>query len=248
MAVLENNFSYKEIFKIRTYDVDINRELKPSALYGYMQEAATIHAELLGLGYEDLNERGMLWVVGRLRYDLERMPKLDEEIEVRTWPAGVDGVCALRRFEFVIKGEKIGQGLSYWLMLSSQRMRPVRLDYFNEQIKDLPIGSDDFFKMPKIQLPQDMAYAYEQGMRNSDLDWNHHVNNIRYSAFVYNSLPLEMLQSHEVLGLQIDYLKEIKHGDTVVISTSMVESQWFVKGEVDGKVMFAAVAELGPKS
>ena len=45
---------WKEYFEVKSYSVDFQQQLKPSALMQFFQEVATNHAASLGAGYDPL--------------------------------------------------------------------------------------------------------------------------------------------------------------------------------------------------
>lgn len=244
MEIMTKQFKYTSDFTINTYSADFTRTASPEAILGFMQELATVHAEKLGLGYEDSKKNGFYWVIGRSKYEFSRLPKLFERINVTTWPAGVDGLCALRRFEFRIDGEVIGEGFTYWLMLDCNNFRPVKPQYFFDMTKNLPIQETDHFKLKKESVPIEMNFIFERVMYNSDLDWNNHVNNLKHAELIYDAIPNIELLTQNIVCLQINYLKEIKHNDRVEIYAIKDENNWHVEGRVDGKSMFTAIAKL----
>lgn len=240
----EKIFHYSEEFKIRTYDADFTRTVSPTSVFGFMQELATVHAQMLGLGYEDSKENGFYWVIGRSKYDFRRLPGLFEVISVKTWPAGIDGLCALRRFEFSIGQEVIGEGLTYWLMLDCETLRPCKPKYFYDMTKDLPILDTDHFKLKKEPMPSEMEFVFEKTMGTSDLDWNNHVNNLNYSRLIYDSIPKVILEQKKIVSMQINYLKEVHSGDTISIFLANESNQYFTEGRIDGKSVFTGTLRL----
>lgn len=80
----------EENFKIRTYDVDYKNDIKISSLLNYMQECASNHANELTFGYEYLNNKGLFWVLSRLKLNIYRYPEVNEELKITTWPKGTD--------------------------------------------------------------------------------------------------------------------------------------------------------------
>ena len=44
--------------------------IKPSGLLDILQSVAGEHANLLGIGYNDLKEKGYAFVLARIKYDL----------------------------------------------------------------------------------------------------------------------------------------------------------------------------------
>ena len=62
---------------------------------------------------------------------MDEYPEWKDNIEIKTWPKGVDGLFAIRDFQIFRNGEIIGRATSYWLILDADSKRPKRLDDFN---------------------------------------------------------------------------------------------------------------------
>ena len=56
---------YEKKYHIGTSDVDMNLELRLSSLFLMMQDVATEHAELLGVGMSETIGKGQFWVITR---------------------------------------------------------------------------------------------------------------------------------------------------------------------------------------
>ena len=235
---------YSETVEIKTYETDFKGQVTPTALLSYMQEVATNHAATLGLGRQASLDHGFFWVLGRLKYTMSRIPLTGETLEIRTWPAGVDGICALRRFEFVMSDVVVGEGFNYWLMIDTETFKMVKPDYFFEKTKDLGIAPEDGFKLKKQGVPKTLNLIYERTLRQSDMDWNNHMNNTKYATLIYDALPAEVLEQGDISNLQINYLKEMKIGDHVEVHCSELEGIWHVIGKIKGQMMFTATVEM----
>ena len=51
-------------------------------------EVATEHANLLEIGYEQLNCRGIAWVLSRVSFEMKRYPVINEVYSLTTWIEG----------------------------------------------------------------------------------------------------------------------------------------------------------------
>ena len=75
---------WNENFTVRHTEVSREGKLRIDAFFDYMQEAAANHATDLGCGLADLETRGMVWVLSRLRLRIYRTPGIGERIAVTT--------------------------------------------------------------------------------------------------------------------------------------------------------------------
>ncbi len=73
-------------FTVKTYECQVNGNIKIVSLMQYLQEVAAIHAEQLGLGFGRLNEIHSYWVLSNLRIEIARLPKWNDVVAIKTWP------------------------------------------------------------------------------------------------------------------------------------------------------------------
>ncbi|KAF3958357.1 hypothetical protein CMV_016728 [Castanea mollissima] len=81
-------------------------------------------------------------------------------------------------------------------------------------------NSSSLRRIPKLEDPADHS---KLGLvpRRADLDMNHHVNNVTYIGWVLESLPQEIIDSHELQTITLDYRRECQHDDIVDSLTSV---------------------------
>lgn len=83
-----------------------------------MIEAATHHANAIGVGYDDLIANGQAWVLSRLTIEMQRYPAINENYFVTTWVEGVNRHFSERNFEIADhSGTVIGYGRSVWVAI-----------------------------------------------------------------------------------------------------------------------------------
>ena len=85
-------------YTIRSTDVDIFGNLRPSSLLAVFQDLATEHSKNQGMDQDILTERyNAAWLLVRMWYRLERPLRMGEEITLRTWHRGAGGLIAQPR-------------------------------------------------------------------------------------------------------------------------------------------------------
>ena len=241
----EELFVHKETFKLRPIDCDFKMNISPYAIMGYMEEVATNHAKKLGFSYHASMEKGFFWVLRSAKYDFDKLPKLDDYLEITTFPGRIHGVKALRNFTFKVNGEIIGRGYNYWLMVDFVRRKPILNPEFAELLKNKPDSIDGFFRLNKIKVPELMNYKYTQKVKLADLDWNNHVNNVKYSNFIYNAIPKGLLETKSIHSFHLDYLKECKYNDEVqILSVAADKDRYYTCGKIAENCMFKSVITL----
>ena len=63
-----------------------------TSICNFLQEGAGAHAESAGFGFEDMMKRNQVWVLSRLKIEIEDYPIWQQEVELKTWSRGRDGI------------------------------------------------------------------------------------------------------------------------------------------------------------
>ncbi len=200
-------------------DIDFSNRMKVSALFDLIQSAASAHAEQLHLGYEDLKNAGLFWVLSWARIEIDRVPQYRDPIRITTWPHGRHRLFSIRDFLFCDDQEQVFcRARTAWLLLDA---RLKRITTFDRLPRPVPYLGDRraLEALPEKLLPLDGAeQVLQKRIGYIDLDLNQHVNNARYVELLLDSYPLEFHASHQVCALTISFQNESKYGDVLVIA------------------------------
>jgi acyl-ACP thioesterase len=199
-------------------DIDQSDRLTLAATFHYFQDAATSHAEHLGVGRESMAQTGQVWILSRMSVLLERRPAYREQVTVRSWPRGWEKLFALRDYDIRDASDTpVVRGRSGWIILDMEKRRPLRPQGImgelplNEGLDALPSGAAG------LEARDHLVKAAERTALYSDVDYNGHVNNARYIEWIQDVLPPGTLEAAEKMRLDINYLTEIKPGDITEI-------------------------------
>jgi len=200
---------WKEHFSIRSYEVDWRGRLSILTIFNFMQEAASKHAEALGVSIQQLLEENYTWLLSRLKIKMNAYPGWTDQLDVYTWPSGTQSLFALRDFRFKDQNNhSVGAALSAWLIIDTQKRRPVRIASFVERLK--PIEGDHILSDTLNKLSQRETYKFERKfqVRHRDLDINQHVNNASYVEWAIESIPSAFQKNAVLSELEINFLAE----------------------------------------
>jgi acyl-ACP thioesterase len=149
---------------------------------------------------------------------IERRPRKDEIITIRTWPRGPEKLFVLRDFELLDEGKQVlARGRSAWLVLDMEKHRPLRpqpiVEHMplNEGLDALPDGAQG------IDAETDLVKIYDRHAAYSDIDYNGHVNNARYVQWIQDAIDPDILFNARQMRLDINYLSEVKPGETIAL-------------------------------
>ena len=215
-----------ERFVVRSYEADAAGFATPASLCNYLQEAAGNHAFALDFSVEQLQTRGLTWMLSRLRLETVHMPRWRETVEVETWPSGTRGLLAMR--DFLIRsssGDELGRATTAWLLIDLERRRPARL---TEELLALRLPSRPPALPPATERLSPPDVTTEEStvlVRWSDMDVNEHVNNVRYVAWAMDALPEETLRTKVLSSLAVDFLGETRTGDQLLVRTELAQRE-----------------------
>jgi medium-chain acyl-[acyl-carrier-protein] hydrolase len=204
-----------EPFEAHSYAVDAFGLLSAPALSGWLQEAAGRHAELLGVGVEALQERGLTWVLARQAVEVDRPVLLGERAEVATWPSGADRLSALRDFEVRVAGEVRIRAVTQWIVLDLATRKPVRprsvlpTDLIEETPHVLPLPAG------RPPPPEPAAIDRVFSTRYRDIDRNLHVTNASYVEWACEALPEAVWRTARLRSFEAYFIAECLHGSEV---------------------------------
>ncbi|MGI6180636.1 MAG: acyl-[acyl-carrier-protein] thioesterase [Agathobaculum sp.] len=229
-------------YEITFSHVDNRGFARPSFLWTTMQDAATVHADELHIGRDDLH---ILWVLSRMKATLTRPLLPYERLRCETWCPGIRGACWYRCFAFYVGDEPVGQGQSMWVTLEPETHRILRPTAFPAAADYLHAARGDLFPpLPKLSCGNAQLHHIHD-VRYSDLDINRHVNNARVVELLSDTLDLQS-QPGFVSSLQVNYTAETTCGEQLALSRGMSDGAYYLRGEAGGSVRFEALASISP--
>jgi len=236
------DLSTTQNFKIRACETDHLGQLKLSAIFQLMQEAAEANAKTLKLNYNEINANNEIWVLSRIKAKFFNIPKWEDKISIKTWPMGVDGIFAIR--DYLIKttdDDLVGKITSSWLIVDAKNRRVKRM-------REFPEGSNDFIlgqSAEKIRPPKEMRLIYERIVRKSELDVNKHVNNAIYYNWITDSLSLESYNKYMINEISVNYSSETRLGDKIGIYHSKInDNKLYITAKNESLEKISLIAKI----
>jgi len=220
---------WQEDFLVRFGEIDKSDRMTLSAVFRFFQEAAISHAENLSVGREDMARTGQVWILSRISALVDRRPKYNELVTVRSWPRGGEKLFAMRDFDIRdMDNIAVVSARSAWIIVDIEKRRPLRpqsvMDNLpqNEGLQALP--PDDNGASALAQR-DNLLKAAERKALYTDVDYNGHVNNTRYVQWIEDALDPQLLESAGKMRLDINYMNEVLGGETVEILSAPIEDE-----------------------
>lgn len=213
--------SWIKNFHIHSYDLDANMMLRPARLMDMFSEIAWIHANHLGFGFEDLQQRNQIWVLGSASIRFHHTVNWGDNLSVYTHISGQQAFYYHRDLAL----QSLDGNTTYadcrtrWIVLNAQTRKPVR---HVELPEGLPATLEPMFEnaFPKIsahnpQLSEHPSASYSIIALRDDHDQNFHINNGRYIAWALESYDAEFLKNHTIKRIDIQFTGEGFAGDKI---------------------------------
>ncbi|OAY81297.1 Palmitoyl-acyl carrier protein thioesterase, chloroplastic [Ananas comosus] len=210
--IVEGGVGYRQTVVIRSYEVGPDKTATLETILNLLQETALNHvwmSGLLGDGFgatHGMIRNNLIWVVTRMHVQVDQYPIWGEVLEIDTW-VGASGKNGMRRD-------------CTWVMMNKQTRR---LSKMPEEVRDeispwfierQAIKEDVPEKI--IKLDDDAKYVdSDLKPKRSDLDMNHHVNNVKYVRWMLETIPVQFPENYELSSIILEYRRECGSSDTV---------------------------------
>jgi len=236
----------EEIFTVKTYQCQADGSIKLHALMQFLQEAAAIHAEQLGFGYNWLNQINSYWVLSNFRIEIAQFPRWNDAVTVKTWPSGCTRVVATR--EFVGKNQagcELFKAGSEWMVLDRKKNRPKNLLRLGLALpKSGPKALTK--ELNRLQPQNDYTDGERLRVPYSSIDLNGHVNNTEYVRWGIDALRRTFRFKGSIRFVQATYLSEVFENDEIELLLSCDKNaHFYVLGRRPGGQYNVYLMELG---
>ena len=234
---------FKETFKIRTNEIDVNKCIKIPSLIQLLQEASMSNAINLKVSVWDLEDQALSWVLVKKEINIIKLPKLGDIIEVITYPSGMERLFAYR--DFIVKneaGQVIVTASSTWILMNTNTRKLVIPEFkipLPTNIEPLKRPSFNFTRIGESSLKRTFEVNWH------DLDWNQHVNNVFLLKCIIEGCPDDILTEGNIKNIRIQYKTESFWKDKLIsnyYSTDSSRSSHSITRASDEKII--AIAEI----
>lgn len=221
-----------------------NGALKLPELANILQLTAAEHADLGGVGFDDLSKYDQSWVMNRLRIEIGDLPHFSQEIAVKTWIEEFKGFKSTRNFEVSREGKKLLGISSLWAIFNMKRRRPDTLQFDTSYVEQFPDTHATDLPNQRINLDFETNESYTQKVVFSDLDIVNHVNNTKYLEWCLNYLNPAIILRNKIKAIDMNFIKELSLGDTIILEKGTNGNRIGFKIRKEEQICFACVFEI----
>ena len=217
-------------YRVEPQEVDFTLRATLASLGSSILNTAGVDAYGKGFGVDVLNADNHSWVLSRMAIEIDRRPEQYTDYTVATWISDYGRMLSTRNFELTDQtGVCFGRVVSQWCMLDLSKRTAVDLRAVAESHNDAIVECPSPAEKPRKVPAPDAEPVLTHKVAYSDIDFNRHVNTMRYIEMMLDVLPIERFAEERPLRLDINFLKEARYGQTLSVVLEERGSQTLVE-------------------
>ena len=171
-------------------------------------EVATNHANSLGVGDARLIEDTQGWVLSRVTIEMKRYPRVDEWYSLTTWVEDYNRHFSQRNMQIDDQqGNPIGYVRTIWVVINLSTRESVdisKLSYISENVSERLCPIEPISRLKPFEPTRTVSHRF----RYSDIDFNGHVNTVRYIEHLVNQFTMQHHADNMVKRMELAFVKE----------------------------------------
>lgn len=208
----------KSVFKytIDPQIVDFTGRMSISSMFNLILGAAGDDAHNRGFGIDALAENNSGWVLSRICFELDSIPAEYDNITLLTWISDYNRLSSTRNFTLHdAQGNEFGRAVSQWCMLDYTTRRPVDMSIMAAAHEGHMVDAPSPCELPRRLGGVDGEAVVQHKVAYSDIDFNRHMNTMRYIDIAFDSMPIEVPENLKAMRIDINFIREARYGDTL---------------------------------
>ena len=232
-------------FIIQPQDVDFTLRASAASIINYMLNVAGTDAHRKGFGVDALQGHSVTWVLSRLAVEIAAQPKQYEAIAVDTWVNEFNRLSSTRNFRMRQADSILAMGVSQWCMLDMESRQAVDMTKLKDVYERAMVDEPSPIAMPARLRGVEAESHSSRPVVYSDIDFNRHVNTLRYIDLMFDALPIERIEKNNGMRIDINFLAEALYGEVLTIGVATEGDTWqFEISSNSGKTLCRAKIEF----
>ena len=206
--------------------------LSTRELFLWLQEIANEQC----IGYhqsgDDLEKKGLMWVVIRYLVRIPRWPAAGEALRLQTWPGATRHGMMPRSYRLLdAAGNAIASASSVWTVVDRETRKMVNPDEHGVVLEALVTGLEERRPPAPARLPTTEETEYT--VTADVLDTNGHMNNTRYYDLAERCIGRE---GEHPCRIVTEHQSEIRLGQSMRVSWGQEGERYYIEGGNEGPV------------
>ena len=214
-----NEFPYPRYsYQVQPREVDLTKKATIFTLGDCILHAAGEDADQIGFGVRELQRKNMTWVLSRMAVEFDCQPKQYTDYTIATWINEYGRVLSTRNFTLTdAAGDEFGRSVTQWAMIDLKSRSALDLSWVGDAHADAIVDAPSPADKPRKIREVNPSQTVEHKVVYSDIDFNRHVNTMRYIEMMIDMLPVELLMQECPVRFDIHFLRECRYGQTLTV-------------------------------
>ena len=230
----------KTLYDIRVepQDVDFTLRATLASLGGTILNVAGTDAQSKGFGIDVLGRQNLSWVLSRFAMEFDSRPEQYTGYTVATWISDYNRLMSTRNFSLTdASGREFGRAVSQWCLLDLTTRSAVDMtstaDMHSRWIVDAPVPAERPHKIRSLAEPQ---FKMTHRVAYSDIDFNRHMNTMRYIELMIDMLPVELPSGDMPVRFDVNFMHESVLGQNLEVAAAAEGYTWRFRVTADDSV------------
>lgn len=179
-------------------------------------EVATEHANRLGIGYSTLVKLNLAWVLSRVSIEIDALPGINERYTLHTWIESTNRLFSERCFRLTgPDGRDMARARTTWAAIDMSTRRAANPGVLGDVMfpENPPVCT--VAPARRMGALPDSAATEVCTFRYCDLDFNRHVNTVRYIDKILNHWTLDWFARNSIGRFDISFHHECHYDENV---------------------------------
>ncbi|MBQ7565567.1 MAG: hypothetical protein IJT18_00455 [Oscillospiraceae bacterium] len=209
--------------------------------FALFMDAATEHAEALGVGLRAMAAKNLFWLTVRTRVRFFRRPAMMETVTVETFPEDAGRVRCDRDYRLLCGEELLAAGKTEWAILDTAtgKLRPAQ-DVMPAGIEPpvTPVWEEPFSRIDEDFSGAEALGAYT--VASTDIDLGGHMNNAAYIRALAGMFPGKVWNAMRIRELEAVFRAPCFEGDTIAAVRRTADGATDIRMRVGEKTVLLA--------
>ena len=228
----------KTLYDLRTepQDVDFTLRATIASLGSSILNIAGTDAQTKGFGVDVLGRSNLSWVLSRFAMEFDRRPAQYTRYTIATWISDYNRLMSTRNFTLAdADGNIFGRAVSQWCLLDLTSRTAVDMtstaDMHSRWVVDAPPPAERPRKIHPLTQP-DVSMTHR--VAYSDIDFNRHMNTMRYIELMVDMLPVELPSGELPVRMDVNFMHESVLGQMLTVDYAAQQNVHRFRVTADG--------------
>lgn len=220
--------------RVEPQEVDFTLRASVASIINYMLNVAGTDAHNKGFGVDVLQGQSFTWVLSRLAVEIKSQPRQYDDVVVDTWVNEFNRLSSTRNFKVRKGDEVVAFGVSQWCMINMETRQAVDMSTLKDVYERAMVAEPSPIAVPARLRAIEPTTSTSRPVVYSDIDFNRHVNTLRYIDLVFDALPIELIEKNDGMRIDLNFIAEARYGETLTIGAVNEGNIWQFEISSDG--------------